>query len=459
MGNEQIRILVVDDELPIREVLSASLRDEGFQVAVAQDGEAGLHSMREFRPNIVLLDIWMPGRVDGLEVLKKAREEFPQIEFLMISGHGTIETAVRATKFGAWDFIEKPLSMDKIQILIGNIIQYQSERSEKENLLSRLRRNIAIVGDSAGLVSVKQLISRVSSAASWILIEGETGSGKELVAQNIHYLSPRAGRPFVEINCANLAEDLIETELFGFEKGSFPGAEQSQKGKFELAQGGTIFLDELSALSLTAQDRLLRVLKEKKFQRLGGGSFINVDVRVIAASTLSLEDQIRKGLFREDLYHRLNVVTVKVPPLREHIEDIPALTRHFADISIRESGFLPKRISEAALKELAEHKWPGNVRELKNFIERLYILTPGDFIDAHDLRFAGLHLSDANSGTGTALNFRDARSVFEKDYLVQKIEENLGNISRTAEAIGLERSYLHRKIKAYGIAVHKDQEI
>lgn len=451
------RILIVDDESPIREVLAATLKDEGYQVVTAHDGESGLRAMRDHRPDLVFLDIWMPGSLDGLEVLKIAREQFPNLDFVMISGHGTIETAVRATKLGAWDFIEKPLSMDKILIIISNCLQYQSERSEKEALLTKLRRNIALIGESPSMVSLKQMIARVAPTQSWVLLFGENGAGKELIAQNIHYLSPRASRPFVEVICSNLAEDLVEAELFGFEKGAFAGAEKTQKGRFEMAQGGTLFLDDVSDLSPKAQERLLRVLQERKFQRLGGGEFINVDVRVIAATEKDLEVEVQAGRFREDLYHRLNVVALKVPGLSEHSEDIAALTKHFSDQVAKTGGFNHKQFSPQAFEHMVQYSWPGNVRELKNFIERVYILTPGDFIDVHDLRFAGL-----NVGTSTQiadqLNFRDARAQFEKEYLVRKINESSGNISRTAETIGLERSYLHRKIKAYGIDVHKDEE-
>lgn len=454
---EQTKILIVDDELPIREVLSATLRDEGYQVFVAQDGESGIRAMREHKPDLVFLDIWMPGSMDGLEVLKSARGEFPSIDFLMISGHGTIETAVKATKLGAWDFIEKPLSMDKILILITNVLHFQSEKREKEMLLTRLRKNIAIVGNTQPMVTLKQMISRVAPAQSWALLLGEKGAGKELVAQNIHYLSTRASRPFVEVSCANLAEDLIEMELFGYEKGAFAGADRAQKGKFELAQGGTLFLDEVSSLTPLAQEKLLRVLQDRRYQRVGGGHYIPADVRVIAASEKNLESEVQAGRFREDLYHRLNVVTLKVPSLKEHAEDVPALIKHFADQVAKEGGFSIKQFSEPAIQAMLVYAWPGNVRELKNFVERVYILTPGEFIDIHDVRFAGLNVGGQNQ-VGENLNFRDARATFEKDYLIRKIEENNGNISRTAEAIGLERSYLHRKIKAYGIETHKDEE-
>jgi two-component system nitrogen regulation response regulator NtrX len=422
------KILIVDDELPIREVLSASLRDEGHTVQTAHDADTGLKAMRDFQPEIVFLDIWMPGSLDGIEVLTTARKQFPTLEFVMISGHGTIETAVRATKLGAWDFIEKPLSMDKISIAIANIIQYHQEKAEKEALLNKLRKNIAIVGETGKMIALKQMIAKVAPTQTSILLVGENGSGKELTAQNIHYMSPRASRPFVDITCSNLAEDLVDLELFGYEKGAFPGAEKTQKGKIELAQGGTIFLDDVADLPLKAQDRLLRVLQEKKFQRVGGLSFVDIDVRVIAATQKNLEKEMVEGRFREDLFNKLNVISHKVPSLRERSEDILALVAHFSDQVSKEGGFVKKMFSEQAVNAMTAHDWPGNVRELKNFIERVYILTPSDFVDLHDLRFAGMSIHDGVEDTTDLPTFREARAQFEKEYLIKKINENNLNI-------------------------------
>jgi two-component system nitrogen regulation response regulator NtrX len=451
------KILIVDDESPIREVLSASLKDEGHIVFTASDGESGIKAMREHQPEIVFLDIWMPGSLDGIEVLTTARKQFPQLEFVMISGHGTIETAVKATKLGAWDFIEKPLSMDKISIVISNIIHYQQEREEKTALLNKLRRSIALLGEAPKMVALKQMIARSAPQQSWILLLGENGAGKELVAQNIHYLSPRASRPFIEINCSSIPEDLIDTELFGYERGAFAGAEKSKKGKLELAQGGTVFLDDIADLSLKAQEKVLRILQERKFQRVGGADFVEIDIRLIAATKGDLEKQIQDGKFLEDLYHRINVTSFKVPALREHAEDIPVLVEHFSDHVAKEAGFPKKAFSSQAMQLMASHSWPGNVRELKNFIERVYILTPEESVDVHDLRFAGLS-NGAAGGLAELPTFREARAKFEKEYLLKKIQENNGNISRTAEVIGLERSYLHRKIKAFGIEVQKGSD-
>ncbi len=447
------RLLVVDDEAPIREVLTASLVDDGCEVRTAKSGDEALKVLEDYRPDVVLLDIWMPGSMDGIEVLRATRSKYSSTEFIIMSGHGTIETAVKAVKLGAWDFVEKPLSYDKIAILLGNIRSYQSERGEKHALLNKLRRNIAIVGESQQMVALKQMISRVAVSSSWVLITGENGTGKELVAQNIHYLSLRAGRPFVEVNCAAIPEELIESELFGYEKGAFTGAEKTRKGKFDHAHGGTIFLDEIADMSLKTQAKVLRILQERRFQRVGGEGLIEVDVRVIAATNKNLTTEIKEGRFRDDLYYRLNVIPCHVPALRERYADVPALVMHFSEQFSREGGYRRKVFSSAALERLQAHTWPGNVRELRNFVERIYILTPGDFVDVHDLKFAGLPGPTSEIVDDELTNFRDARARFERDYLLKKIAENKGNISKTAEVIGLERSYLHRKIKGYGIDV------
>jgi two-component system nitrogen regulation response regulator NtrX len=450
------RILITDDEAPIREVLGASLGDEGYQnIKMARSGEEGLRMIEEFKPHVVLLDIWMPGSLDGIDVLTQARSKFPLTEFIIMSGHGTIETAVKATKLGAWDFVEKPLSIDKIIILLNNIFSYQDERGDKNALLNKLRKNIAIVGESAPIMAMKQMISRVSASSSWALITGENGTGKELVAQNIHYLSTRASRSFVEVNCAALPEELIESELFGYEKGAFTGAEKMKKGKFDLAHNGTIFLDEIADMSLKTQAKILRILQERRFTRVGGEESIEVDVRVIAATNKNLEIEIKEGRFREDLYYRLNVIPFHVPALRERFEDVPVLVTHFNEQFARDGAYRRKVFSDKAMQKMMNYPWPGNVRELRNFIERIYILTPGDFVDLHDLKFAGLSIHEKEDVSEDMANFREARAKFEKEYLAKKISENKGNISRTAEVIGLERSYLHRKIKTYSIDVEE----
>jgi len=452
---DKAKILIIDDERSICEVLAASLRDEGFKVELANTGRQGLEKIRDFAPEIVLQDIWMPGDMDGLQVLEEVKKGggYPDCHFIVMSGHGTIETAVRAVKNGAWDFVEKPLSMDKITILIANILNFKREQSEKNALLSRLRTNIALIGESAVMVSLKQMIARVATTNAWVLIGGENGTGKELVAQNIHYLSHRAGRPFVEVNCAAIPRDLIESELFGFEKGAFTGADRAKRGKFDFANGGTLFLDEIGDMSLEAQAKILRILQERRFYRVGGEEAVEVDVRVIAATNKNLEEEIKAGNFREDLYYRLNVVPLRVAPLRQRREDIPTLVDYFGDQFLRNNGYKRKIFSDEAMAVMHAYNWPGNVRELRNFIERVYILTPGDYVDVHDVRFAGLSDAQINDNSEGIRSFREARAQFEREYLLKKIEENSGNISKTAESIGLERSYLHRKIKSYGIEV------
>lgn len=449
------KILIIDDERAIVEVLAASLKDDGFTVDFAFSGKQGLEKIREFSPDIVLQDIWMPGELDGLQVLEEVKKGgYPDCQFIIMSGHGTIETAVRAVKNGAWDFVEKPLSMDKINILIANILNFKREQAEKNALLTKLRKNIALVGESPLMVSLKQMIARVATSNAWVLITGENGTGKELVAQNIHYLSHRAARPLVEVNCAAIPKDLIESELFGYEKGAFTGADRTKKGKFDFANNGTLFLDEIGDMSLEAQAKILRILQERNFYRVGGDVPIEVDVRVVAATNKNLEEEIKAGRFREDLYYRLNVVPLRVAPLRQRREDVMVLIDYFGDQFLKNNGYKRKAFSEAALATMRAYNWPGNVRELRNFVERVYILTPQDEVDVHDLKFAGLSdpPSDGLDDQGL-LTFRDARARFEREFLIKKIEENSGNISKTAETIGLERSYLHRKIKSYGIEV------
>lgn len=452
MVESQKRILIVDDEKPIRDVLSAALKDDGYLVETAFDGESGLEMMKNFKPQIVFLDIWMPGKIDGLDVLKKAKDLFPWQQTVIMSGHGTIETAVKAVKLGAWDFVEKPLSLDKVSILIQNIFMLLREQSEKQALLQRLRQNLALVGEGALMQTTKQIVARVAPTPSWILLSGESGTGKNLVAQNIHYMSHRASQPFLALNLSAVPQELMNGELFGYEKGSLVGSEYDKKGKLDFADGGTLYLDEVSQLTDECQHKLHQLLNEGSFSRVGGSSKVKVDVRIVASTTKNLEDEVKAGRFREDLYYRLNVVPFVLPPLRQRIEDLPALIDHFGDQFVQQGGFLRKEFSEQALQAMGDYDWPGNIRELRNFVERIYILTPGEFVDLHDVRFAGLGAgSDEPTAGVDGMNFRDARARFEREFLLKKIQENNGNISRTAEMIGLERSYLHRKIKSYGI--------
>ncbi len=445
------KILVIDDEAPIREVLCASLADEGFVVDSAENAEVGLQKIDRFQPDIVLLDIWMPGDRDGMDLLRELSPQPNRPDVIMMSGHGTIETAVEATKLGAWDFVEKPISMDKITILLKNLIDVRTIRTEKKSLLNKLRQNMAIIGNSNEAKKIKELISRIAPTNSWVLVKGEQGVGKELVAMNIHYLSPRAGQSFVDFKCAHNTEDLIEGELFGYEQGAVIGNGDERKGSFDHADKGTLFLDDVDKLPMAVQAKLVKYLEDHKIQRVGGSRQLELDVRVIAATTQDLQDMVAKGQFREDLYYRLHVVPFNIPPMRDRREDIEPLVCHFSEKSCLSGGYPEKKFSAKAMKELVKHDWPGNVREIKNFIERIYILTEEDVVDVHDLTFAGLNQKDAGSVFSDAGSFREARSMFEKEYIIKKINENNGNISKTAEAIGLERSYLHRKIKSFGI--------
>ena len=451
MEYKKEKILVVDDEAPIREVLCASLADEGFVVDSAENAEVGLQKIERFKPDIVLLDIWMPGDRDGMDLLREVSPRAVRPDIILMSGHGTIETAVEATKLGAWDFVEKPISMDKVSILLNNLIEIRTVRREKRSLLNKLRQNMAIIGNSGEAKKVKELISRIAPTNSWVLVKGEQGVGKELVAMNIHYLSPRAGQSFVDFKCAHNTEDLIEGELFGYEQGTVIGNSNERKGVFDHADKGTLFLDDVDKLPMAVQAKLVKYLEEHKIQRVGGSRQLELDVRVIAATTQDLQDMVSKGLFREDLYYRLHVVPFEIPPIRDRKEDIEPLVFHFSEKSCLSGGYPEKKFSSKAIKELIKHDWPGNVREIKNFIERIYILTEEETVDVHDLAFAGLNQKEGGAIYADAGNFREARSMFEKEYIIKKINENNGNISKTAEAIGLERSYLHRKIKSFGI--------
>ncbi len=429
-----MKLLIIDDEKAIRDVLHASLTDDGFEVTTASDGLSGLEAIQQHSPEIVFLDIWMPGELDGLDVLSRAKEIAPKIQFIVMSGHGTIETAVRAVKNGAWDFIEKPLSMDKISILIKNIISFQNEQREKLALLNKLRSNLALIGETAEMKTLKSLIAQVAQNDDPVLILGEPGSGKTLVAHNIHYLAHRAARNLVEYSCSRGPEELQLAEIFG--PLITPVTEVISKSKSELASGGTLLLEEISFLTLESQKKLIEFLNSKP------------DLKVITTSSTDLYQKVQSGQFLEQLYLMLKSNSLQIPPLREHLDDIPALLTHFGEIFVREGGHELKKFSQGSLVNLSNYRWLGNIRELHNFVERLYILISEPMISVEDLRFAGLiETTDSQE----IITFREARADFEKEFILRKISENNGNISRTAEVIGLERSYLHRKIKAYGI--------
>lgn len=454
-------VLIVDDEESIRSSLDGILQDEGYRTSVAASGEDALSMLREELPDLMLLDIWMPG-LDGLETLRRARDLAPEQVVIMMSGHGTIETAVRATKLGAFDFIEKPLSLEKLLLSIQNALKIGQLVEENRSLKAQIAKEYDMVGSSPEISLLKEQIAIAAPTSGWVLITGENGTGKELVARAIHNQSRRREKPFVEVNCAAIPEELIESELFGHERGAFTGATTQRKGKFDLAHEGTLFLDEIGDMSLKTQAKVLRILQERKFERVGGSKTIEVDVRVIAATNKDLEEEIRQSSFREDLYYRLNVLPFHVPPLRERREDIPRLVSHFLDYFCSKEGREIKTITPAALTTLQGYSWPGNVRELKNIVERLVIMTPDTSIqETHlppSMRSKKSQSSDprgASLAGVDASNFKEAKEEFEKEFILQKLEEHDWNISRTAEAIDIERSNLHRKIKSFGIELRK----
>jgi two-component system, NtrC family, nitrogen regulation response regulator NtrX len=446
-----IHILVVDDEPSIRESLGGILEDEGYRVTPAEDGESGLTLMRDQHFDVVLLDIWLP-KMDGLEVLQQVKDLDDRPEVVMISGHGTVETAVRATKLGAYDFLEKPLSLDKTLIVVKNAAEARRLRSQNQEL-KRQVSHAEIVGDSIPLKALRQQIGLMAPTNGRVLIYGESGTGKELVARAIHAQSLRKDEMFVEVNCAAIPEDLIESELFGYCKGAFPGADSEKEGKLRKADGGTLFLDEVGDMSLKTQSKVLRMLDEGRFAPIGMEEPVTVNVRVIAATNKDLEEEIGRGNFREDLFYRLNVVPFVVPPLRERKEDIPVLARHFLKEFSSQYSRRIKEIADEGLEVLRRYLWPGNVRELRNVIERIVIMNPTV------QRLERKHLPSVLYREGTRRSLGDfttlhqARAAYERDYILKKLDENNGNVSRTAEVLGLERSHLYRKMKTLGIAV------
>ncbi|HTD21718.1 MAG TPA: sigma-54 dependent transcriptional regulator [Terriglobales bacterium] len=446
-------ILIVDDEKDIRSSLKGALEDEGYKALVAESGEACLEMMEKHAFEVVLLDVWLP-EMDGLETLQKVRTVDDPPEVIMISGHGTIETAVRATKLGAYDFLEKPLSLEKTLILIKNAIDAKRLRGENRDMKKQLQPKSEIVGQSIPMKALRQQIGLMAPTNGRVLIYGESGTGKELVALAIHAQSQRKDAMFVEVNCAAIPEDLIESELFGHRKGSFAGALEDKQGKFHKADGGTLFLDEVGDMSLKTQAKVLRTLDEQRFTRVGEDDAITVDARVIAATNKNLEEEISRGNFREDLFYRLNVIPFYVPPLRERQEDIPLLARHFLrEISATYSR-RSKDITDDAVEALMRYSWPGNVRELRNVIERMIIMNPTAVkIDRKHLPPLVYRDGRPKSAAKEFSSLHQARAAYERDYILKKLDENHGNISRTAEVLGLERSHLYRKMKALGIAV------
>jgi len=445
-------VLIVDDEPSILQSLSGLLSDEGFDVATAANGYEALKVIDAESPDLVLLDIWMPG-LDGIETLKEIKKDNPHIQVIIITGHGTIETAVRATKLGAFDLIEKPLSIDKIIVAINNALNFRRLEEENKYLREKTLEKNSINGESPKTKELKREIAAAAPTDSYILITGENGTGKELVARTIHQLSPRADQPLIDVYCAVIPDELIESELFGHEKGALSGALTKKIGKFELASNGTIFLDEIGDMSLMTQAKILRVLQEQQIQRVGGSRTISVNVRVIAASNKNLELQIEKGNFREDLYYRLNVIPIEVPPLRQRIEDVPVLVETFLNEFANQNRSKPKTITQAAIDMLCSYSWPGNVRELKNLIERLVIMVDKPVLDRDDIPASyNLAICKATGTIDTEFlqieKLKEARKAFEKEYIQRKLIENRNNITKTAKSIGVGRSYLHKKIRS-----------
>src|SRR5947207_9676463 len=452
-------ILVVDDEPGVRSALGGVLRDEGYTVEAVSSGEACLERMTRGAVDLIVLDVWLPG-MDGLATLARLRERQADAQVVLISGHGNIESAVRAIKMGAFDFVEKPLSLDKTVLVVRNALRQRRLEAENQALRAVVDRHQTMIGESYAMRQLRDQVATAAPTNGRVLIYGENGTGKELVARTIHALSRRRTAAFVEVNCAAIPEELIESELFGHVRGAFTGAVADRRGKFEAADGGTIFLDEIADMSLKTQAKVLRVLQEQTMEAVGGTARIKVDARVLAATNKDLQSEIRSGRFREDLYFRLNVIPIFVPPLRDRQEDIALLADHFMADFAREYGRRPKRFESAARAVLQRYPWPGNVRELRNVIERLMIMVPGDAISASDLSFLdpGALTAPVVEPTGERLTLHEARDNFERDLILRTLAEQQGNMSRTAEVLGVERSNLYRKMKAFGIAPSRRAE-
>ncbi len=441
-------VLVVDDEEGIRESLSGIFQDEGCEVLTSGSGEEAIEIVNEQNPRLIFLDIWLPG-IDGIQTLEEIKALRPDLPVIMISGHGNIELAVKATKIGAYDFLEKPLSLERVLLVARRALEKQSLEIENKALKQNLTKKYRLVGSSQKIAFLKEQIEKAAMSNSRVLITGESGSGKELVARLLHENSKRASKPFVEVNCAAIPQELIESELFGHEKGSFTGAFERKRGKFELADEGTLFLDEVGDMSLSAQSKVLRIIETQEFQRVGGSKNIKVDVRIITATNKDLKEEAKKGTFREDLLYRLNVIPIVVPPLRERKEDIPELIEYFLEYFASEYGERQKKISPEAFKIFQAYEWPGNIRELRNMLERLVIMTPSETISAKNLVLTEPEKEDYF----LYKTLRDARDAFERAFILKNLEDNNWNISRTAEVMQIERSHLHKKIKAYNITV------
>ena len=444
-------ILIVDDEPGVRSALGGVLRDEGYAVEAVASGESCLERLVEQDFDVVLLDVWMPG-LDGLETLQRLRERQVDAQVVVISGHGNVESAVRAIKLGAFDFVEKPLSLDKAVLVVRNALRQRALEAENRDLRAQVDRRHVLVGESPVMRHLREQVMLAAPTNGRVLILGENGTGKEVVARTLHAHSRRRLGPFVEVNCAAIPEELIESELFGHTKGAFTGAVADRRGRFEHATGGTIFLDEIGDMSLKTQAKVLRALQENAVQPVGGTALVRVDVRIVAATNKDLQEEIRAARFREDLFFRLNVVPIYVPPLRDRTDDIPRLAEHFMATLSAEYGRRVKRFAPDAMSRLQHYTWPGNVRELHNVVERLLIMVPDSVITAQDVSFIGdAPVVDA-AAPAAVTPLAEARDRFERDYILHVLAAQHGNISRTADALGVERSNLYKKMRAFGIA-------
>jgi two-component system, NtrC family, nitrogen regulation response regulator NtrX len=446
------RILIVDDEASIRSTLSAILQDDGHTTEAVDSAEAALARLGREEFDAILLDVWLPG-IDGLALLERLKSGGSPIPVIVISGHGNIDTAIRATRLGAYDFLEKPLSLERVLLTVEHAIADNNLRQEVRELRRHFSVEDVLIGESEPMKRLAQQIRSAGASNSRVLITGENGVGKEIVARTLHRESTRRDNPFVDVNCAAIPEELIESELFGHRKGAFTGAIDERKGKFELAHRGTLFLDEIADMSLRTQAKVLRVLQEQKFQKVGGQQTISSDVRVIAATNKTLPAEIENGRFREDLYFRLNVVPVVVPPLRERGSDILLLADHFFRRIAAETGRTPKSLSPEAASRFRTYPWPGNVRELRNVVERLTILSRSDVVGPAEVDFA--EPTGARLPISGDLTLRQAREEFEREYILAKLRQSAGNVSRAADALGVERSNLYRKLNQYGIRVER----
>ncbi len=451
------KILIIDDEPGIRTVLSDIIKDENHQVLTGGDGFEGLAILKEESIDLVILDVWLPN-MGGIDVLKEIKKEYPNIEVIMISGHANIDIAVKAVKLGAYDFLEKPLSLDKIINLIKNALKLEELKKENANLKNSMFMEDQMIGSSEQMKAIWTRINQSAPTDAKILITGENGTGKELIAREIHKNSRRSSGPFIEVNCAAIPDTLIESELFGHEKGAFTSAVARRKGKFEMAHGGTLFLDEIADMSMNAQAKVLRAIQELKFERIGGEKSITVDIRLITATNKDIAAEVKAGHFREDLFYRLNVVPINAPSLKERITDIEELIQYFMEKFKSNNDNVSKSISRGGLNVLTKYNWPGNIRELKNFIERINIMTDDKVISVETVKY--YLQEDTNTKTTatseyTKLKFNEAKDKFEKEFLTQKLEENSYNISRAAESLGIYPSNLHGKIKKFGIKIIK----